>query len=274
MKIKALKISGSNNVKTIPLSSTTFNVSVNGKAVTHDLSRVSVIFSLDDKLSARSCYEQIVGYERDGKVISSEEYNAKPIYYNEDSSESEVLRAIANRKEMSGFNPVKIFIDEPVEFDIIGEIEDTKSLFITCNIGGTYAKNAILFTLDQVKIEFDEYLLMAEANKSHARFGKLDRKCLEYVQVNGSYPFGRGFGERSPASYLSLADAQLSEERIRANVRNAVNGVIFKEEPTIFKASQLLARLELAREMADKSAKDSAMDTIIIDLSLYIQGAK
>lgn len=67
----------------------------------------TLIVSKSSKIELQSKYEQIVGYVRGNETMTREEYEKYPTYYDENSSEEDTLRAIANRKHLHGFEPVK-----------------------------------------------------------------------------------------------------------------------------------------------------------------------
>lgn len=101
---------------------------VNGK----ETKLKKLIINESDSLHSIELGKVLSHYENDsGHRMSIEEFESKPTYYDNETPDEEVLRRIANKKEVEGFKPVGFDRDTKiVELNIIGYMEDTGSLFI------------------------------------------------------------------------------------------------------------------------------------------------
>jgi len=191
-------------------------------------------------------------YRRNEETMTVSEFDSKPQGYDEDSSEEEVLRAIANRKELKGFEPYyEDVLPQDVELNVVGHIKNTCSKFISCSLKRRYDDTPVIYKVDVLKVAMDEYLTLRTKHASHAKFAKPDRGYLEFVQINNSYcfedcyPFGDWNYKRI---YSNLKEAQNEEENIRECVRSVVNNAVFKVDFTKIKAMNVLNQLSLVKK--------------------------
>lgn len=136
MKIKVLEIIGKDLFLVKPgIIDNYVDIFINRNEVHSELKQKGFVFKSDDIIELRPRNKTIVEYKKGKRTMTTEEFNSKRTYYDSDSTEEETLRAIANRKEVEGFEPVyKDSEFEVVELDIYGKVEDTNSDFIKCSI--------------------------------------------------------------------------------------------------------------------------------------------
>jgi len=242
--------------------------------ITDDQRRLDLVINKDQKFEFVSKISVVSCYVRGDETMSIEEYRSKPQRYYEDSSDEDVLRAIANKKELYGFVAKnEIQSRKKVEFEVIGSIEDTGSFFISCSISPSlYSKEPSVFTLYGSNIALDEYKKLSEEYKSHATFSKLDSKRLRYQKINGKYAFydAKPYNDSPYISvFTSLKSALIEEKLIRDKVRCDVKKIIFPEEISGYKCTQLISKIETLISMSVKKTKDELATLILNDLRDY-----
>lgn len=213
-------------------------------------------------------------YKRGNEVLSIKEYQAKPQSYNSYSSEEHTLRALANRKELEGFeaiyeeNPI-----EDVEIKIVGYVEYTGSNFINSQITSGYRMPSINYILYVNLITMDEYNNLKEEYNNQGKFETPDRRYLRFVKVNNKYAFGDGypFGDSDYIrKYDTLEEAQAEEQKVRNMVRTAVINSIFPQNIiSTVKAEEILAQLKIINKLKTKLEMTNALNLVIKDLTNY-----
>lgn len=231
------------------------------------------VISIDDKLEYLPRNPEILEYRKGNQVMSVEEYNKLKSWYDEDSSDEDVLRAIANKKQKEGFYAVhKPHDPELVEFEIVGYTQDTGSEFISSVISTErWEKHPTLFTVFGQSVVMDEYKKLAEKYSGHAKFDKPDRPYLRFTKINGSYVFGdnRPFNDyHQRRSFTDLEGAKEYELNLRREVQSVVLSAIYPKEMTSFKRDQLISNLNMAKGLS-KRAMIESIDSIIKDLQDY-----
>lgn len=277
MKIKAVKILDKKAylIKPGELDSN-IDFYVNREIIPAELKRLGMTIKESDVVEFLPRTKTLLGYEKGKVFLSVEEYKSKPQNYYQDSSEEEVLRAIANRKELKGFEPKYKEIEfEPVEIEIYGNVQDTKSYFINCGITGKWDKEPIVYTLDVNKITIDEYKKVRAEFSNHAKFEDLDRNYLRFVKINNNYCFGDRypFTEiRNEKIFTSLNDASNEELKIRIDVRNTALKQIFPNDVNENKKIMILSHLRAIKKAKTKSVMDEMIQILINDLQDYQKG--
>lgn len=101
---------------------------LNGEILNDELLRVDLVIKKTDLFQTLSNQKKIGDYRRGDEIISLETFKSKTQYYDSDSSEEETLRAIANRKELSGFEPHYLEIEpEVIGLNVVAYISNTES---------------------------------------------------------------------------------------------------------------------------------------------------
>lgn len=241
---------------------------------TNDTSRVDLIINPEDKFQTLSPSKTLVDYRRGEEIISVDYFCSKPQYYDEDSSDEETLRAIANKKELSGFQAhYKIPELQDVNTKIIGWIENTGSVFIDCTVTSSSYNPVVIFTISGNRIAMDEYNKLREEYSEHARFEKPDRNYLRFTKINNHYAFHDSypFGDYEYRKQLSsLDEASSEEENIRKSVKNAVVKAVFKPSLTETKKIQLISQLNSIKKLKTKKSMEEMLSVLIEDLSEYV----
>jgi hypothetical protein len=278
-KLKVLQIRNSDSY-VVSESTIKRNLSYNIEAylngeVLNNITNKKVVISSNDRLQYRRKNPVITHYQRGDEIMSIEDYNSKPTYYNDDYTDEQVLEAIANKKLLDGFEPVCVEDDlHDFEYEVVGYVEDTKSNFISCTVSYDYIETPkVVFTVFGREIALDEYKKLSIKYKDHAKFEPLDREYLRFVRINNNYVFGdhSPFGDWNYRSFhTNLEDAQKVEEEFRQAVRDAVTKAVFKENLTEIKNLQVLSQLKLIRKQSTKKDVFKLLDCLIEDLQEYV----
>ena len=213
-------------------------------------------------------------YRRGNEVLTKEEYQAKPQSYDSCSSEEHTLRAIANRKELEGFQPFyELNPIEDVNIKIVGYVEYTGSNFISSKITSCWRTPSIDYVLYVNLVTMDEYNILKEEYKDQGKFETPDRRYLRFVKVNNKYAFSDGypFGDCDYIrKYNTVEEAQAEEERVRNMVRTAVINSIFPQNTiSLVKAEEILSQLKLINKLKTKLEINNALNLVIKDLDNY-----
>jgi len=270
MEINVLKIIGKKEsylIKTGTIGSGKYLL--NGYEVSDLLKNNDLVIAGDDKFEYLSSSRVLIDYKKGNKTISKEDYRSRSQYYDEDSTDEETLRAIANKKELKGF---EARYEEPkpemVLCKIVGIVEDTGSRFISCTITNRYNKVPLLYTIYPKKDSMDEYNLLAEKYSSEANFQEPDRPYLRFVKVNKNYIFGDcyPFGDYSyKKSSMYLKDIQEEEVNIRKLVRERVEKEVFCKNLTEIKATQILSQLRTIEKIKTRKSMAESIAILIGD---------
>jgi len=254
--------------------STSAHYYVNGNPVDKELNYRDLVIGSKDVLTVKSNTKQLKEYACGDKVMSIEDYRSKPTYFDDDSSDESVLRAIANKKELEGFTAVYIEPEqEKVELVVVGSIPNIKSRFISCSIGGLHDKYPVVYGIDVNRVTINEYNILSEKYSDHANFPEVDRGYLRFTKINNdfifpdNYPFNQIQKEKY---YASLEDCQTEEENIRNKVRKRIQQAIFKDNPTLVKSSYILSQLKLCKKVSSAKAKNEMLNSMIDDMSKYL----
>lgn len=275
--LKVLSIRGTDSfmVRGGDLEPNHFKFKVDGVLLDSSMLRRDIV--VHDKVEYNSCSKTIVEYRKDGKIMSVEEFRSKPTYYNDESTDEEILRRIANKKELEGFIPVyEESCFKEMELDVVGYVEDTGSGFIGCTITTRYGKHPVVYTVYGREVTLDEYDRLSKEYSEHAKFEKLDRHYLRFVKINNAYAFGNyaPFGDfEYQKSFSDLDKAKEYEAGIRKDVKDAVDKVVLKDKNgkiSYFKAGQLLERLKLVRSLKTNASMKDSLGFIISDLEDYL----
>ena len=213
-------------------------------------------------------------YRRGNQILSKEEYQSKPQTYDSYSSEEHTLRALANRKELEGFEPFyELNPTEDVEINIVGYVEYTGSNFISSKITSCWRTPSIDYVLYVNLVTMDEYNILKEEYKDQGKFETPDRRYLRFVKVNNKYAFSDGypFGDYDYIrKYNTIEEAQAEEEKVRHMVRTAVTNSIFpKNTISLVKAEEILSQLKLINKLKTKLEINNALNLVIKDLDNY-----
>lgn len=277
MKIKVIEVVGKDSfiVKAGELDQNT-DFYINEELVHSELKRQGFKIKKSDVVKFLPKNKTLLGYEKGKKFLTIEEYKSKPQYYDGDSSEENVLRAIANRKELEGFEPKYKEIEfELVELEVYGSIIDTNSNFVNCGITGRWDKEPIVYTLDVNKITVDEYKKIRTEFSNHAKFEDLDRSYLRFAKINNSYCFGDRypFTEiRNEKVFISLEKATEEEFNIRSDVRKTALRQIFPNNVNENKKIMIISHLKAIKKAKTKSTMDEMLQILISDLQDYQKG--
>lgn len=253
------------------------NYYLNGEMLYDKLINDKVVINKNDNFQYKKD-KVLIDYRNGEKVISIEEYNSKPQYYDDENTDEEVLRAIANKKELEGFRPnYNENVFENVDINIVGSIENTESYFIECNIQSIYKKDPVVYTVNGGKIAMDEYMILSKKYSSQAKFGKPDRNYLRFVKINNNYAFSdtKPFGDWAYRdNFTNLKLAKDCEKQIRESVRRVVKKHLFKEKLTEYKAVQLLGQINLVKKSTSIENMVQQLDLISNDLEKYVNSIK
>ena len=218
-------------------------------------------------------------YARGSEHMSIEDYKSKPQRHWEDSSDEEIIDAIANKKALSGFKPVyKSPQIEEVLFNVVGYISDTNSSFITCNSNADeYSKNQVVYDVDGSLIAMDQYKLLSEKYKDQASFEVPSRKYLRFTSINYNFAFDDVFPFRDCSYYASFTTLVLAteyEDKIRNAVTSVVTQAVFQTDLTEPKRLCLISRLQLVASLKSVQSKNESIDALIEDLKFYWENCK
>lgn len=246
---------------------------LNKNLIDNNAKKHEIVFKKTDTLEILPKQKEIIGYKKDDSFLSVEEYKSKPTYFDSDSSEEETLRAIANRKEIEGFEPVYKEIDfERVEIEIYGFIEDTNSKFIHCGITDRFnSKNPNVYILNENKIAVDEYNLLKDKYSNHGNFDNLDRNYIEFAKINGNYAFSRSdFSEkRADKLFAKLETAIQYEKELREKIQKIVKSRLFPEKIQDYKRLLIISHLKAIKKAKSKTVMEEMLQILIEDLQDY-----
>lgn len=246
---------------------------INKNLIDNKAKKHEIILKKTDSIEILPRQKEIIGYKKEDSFITVEEYKSKPTYFDSDSSEEETLRAIANRKEIDGFEPVFKEIDfEKVEVEVYGFIEDTKSKFIHCGITDRFnSKNPNVYILNENKIAVDEYNILKDKYSSHGKFSNLDRNYIEFAKINGHYAFSRSdFSEkRADKLFSKLETAIQYEKELRERIRKIVKARLFPEKIQDDKRLLIMSHLKAIKKAKSKNVMDEMLQILIEDLQDY-----
>lgn len=274
MKIKVLEILGKDSylIKDSELSSN-IDFYVNREIIPLEIKRRGLKINKKDVLEYLPTTKELLGYERDKEFLTVDEYKSKPQTYYEGSSEESVLRAIANRKELEGFEPKYKDIDfEKVEIEIYGNVKETNSDFILCGITGRWDKEPVVYTLNVNAVTVDEYKKLKDEHYTHATFEDLDRTYLRFAKINNSYSFDDiyPFCEiRNEKIFNSLELATAEESKVRDMVRKRALKSIFPKSLNDSKKIVILSQLKAIKKAKTKPVMDEMLQILINDLQDY-----
>lgn len=274
MNIKVIEIIGKDAFLIKPFELNEYvDYYLNKNLIHPELKKRGMVFKKDDLIEFLPRNKEVVGYKKDDLLLSVEDFKSKRTYYDSDSTEEETLRAIANRKEIEGFEPVYKEIEfEKVELDIYGNIQDTKSRFIKSGITDRWSNNPVVYALHENEIAVDEYNKLKKKYSNHARFDDLDRSYIEFAKINGNYAFSSGnmFSEkRNEKIFLSLQEATTAENEIRERISRIVKTRVFPEKPDANKKLMIISHLKAIRKAKSKSVMDEMLQILIEDLQDY-----
>lgn len=248
---------------------------LNGNEIHWEILRDRFIISIEDKFQYLGRDEILVDYRKGNIIMSKEEYNSKPTYYDDEKSDEYVLRCIANKKELEGFvaNYQEPILQD-VELNIVGYIEDTKSKFISCTISGKWEfKELVVYTTYGSLIAMDEYNKLSKKYENHAIFEKPDRSYLRFVKINNNFAFDDmfPFSDREfIKNFTTLDQATKEEENIRDTVKKYIDKQVFKENLTLIKSTAVLSQLKMIQKIKNKKNMDESINILIKDLTDYV----
>ena len=224
MKIKVVKIIGKKAflIKKGELNSNT-ELYINGKLIPNELKKIGLTFNESDIIEFLPSQKTLLGYEKGNIFMSVEEYNSKPRYYDEDTSDEDVLIRIANKKELEGFIPkYKDKELEKAEIEVYGTIEETNSNFIFCSVTSQWDKSPVIYNLNVNEVTLDEFNNLKNKYNSHATFENSESNYLRFAKINNNYAFNDCYPfteSRNEKIFLSLDEATKEEYKIRESVR-------------------------------------------------------
>lgn len=246
---------------------------LNDELISNELKKNSLTISKDDKFQFMPNANELLGYERGKEFLTVEEYRAKPQYYSDEHSDEDVLRAIANKKELEGFIPKykeKQLTD--INLEIYGYISDTNSNFIMCGATNSYNSKPVIYSLNVNKITIDEYNILKDKYSDHAKFDKLDRTYLRFTKINNSYTFSDcyPFTEIGDEKiFTDLLQAKDEESKIRESVKNAVLKEVFPTNISDEKKLMIASQLKLIVKLKNKKEITEMLNLLIEDLEDY-----
>ena len=275
MEVNVLEFKNGNHLVKSGELNRSFEFSLNGDKMVNVMRNNDLILSKDDVLCYIPRQNTIVNYIREGVSMSTDEYQSKPQYHDEENTDDEIIEAINNRRELEGFKPVYEKVEPtPVSINVVGFIEDTGSKFISCAIKcSQFTKVSNVYSISGRLISLDEYEKLSNEFSDHARFGTPDRPYLRFTKINGKYAFEdfKPFGDREYfETFTQLEDAKEAEEKTRERVRNKVNLAVFKNEITAYKNNQILTHLKIIKKTKTVKAKNELLYMLISDLSEYL----
>jgi hypothetical protein len=279
MKIKVVEIIGKESflIKSSELGINT-DFYINREIIPNELKSQGITIKKNDVVEYLPKTKELIGYEKGEVFLSVSDYNLKPQYYNSDSSEETVLRAIANRKELEGFEPKYKEIDfESVEIEIYGNVQDTKSNFIHCGITGRWSSSPVVYTVNQNDIAVAEYKKLRSVYSSHATFEDLERNYIRFAKINGDFAFSNHswLAEiKNEKMFLSLEDAIKHEKEIRDLVQKLTLKKVFTEKINDIKKIMLLSHLKAIKKAKTKSVMDEMLQILITDIQDYQKGVE
>lgn len=277
MKIKVIEIIGKESflIKSSELSANT-DFYINREIIPNELKSQGITIKNNDVIEYLPKNKELIGYEKGIEFLTIDEYNSKPQNYSSESSEEKVLRAIANRKELEGFEPKYKEIDfENVEIEIYGNVQDTNSNFIHCGITGRWSTTPVVYTVNQNAIAVDEYKKLRSKYSSHATFEDLERNYIRFAKINGNYAFSdhSWLDEiRNEKIFISLEEATKHEKELRELVKKLALKKVFPEKINDNKKIILLSHLKAIKKAKTKSVMDEMLQILITDIQDYQKG--
>ena len=271
MKLKVIDIVGSNSYyfrlpKWDRLRHTLY---VNNKKVDPVVLEIGFTFSMHDEVGYMPSSKILKHYEKNGEVLSIEQYNSMPTYYNSDTPDDEVLVCINNKKKLEGYKPVYEEPSiQPCEIEVIGSIQRTGSDFIRPSISNNSSE--CVYLLDVNEVTLDEYDKLRHKYSHIATFEFSDRHYLRFTKVNNKFAFDDRypFKERTnPLIFENLDDAKKEEESIREKVRQSVRNCIGKLSDE--KRVSIISYLKNTKRAKSKEAMAGMIDILIEDLTEF-----
>ena len=269
MKLKVIDVINSNSYYfKLPRWDRLYNgLYINGEKINDISLEIGFTFSKDDSVGYMPSSKELLHYEKDGKILSVDEYNAMPTYYDSDTPDEDVLVRISNRKKLEGYRPVyKELTIQPYELEVIGSIESTGSDFIFPSVSNQTM--ASVYLIDANNVSLDEYSKLSKKYSSSAIFEKPDRDYLRFTKVNKEYPFNDcyPFNERpNPVIFDNLDDARKEEDSIRSKVRERVMKCIgnLSDEKRV----SIISYLKNTKKAKTRESMIDMLDILIDDLS-------
>lgn len=271
MKLKVIDIVGSNSYyfRLPKWDRLRHSLYINNKEVDPVVLEIGFTFSKDDSVGYMPSSKILKHYERNGEVLSIEQYNSMPTYYDSDTPDDEVLVCINNKKKLEGYKPVYEEPSiQPCEIEVIGSTQRTGSDFIRPSISNNSSE--CVYLLDVNEVTLDEYDKLRHKYSHTATFKVPDRHYLRFVQVNKKFPFDDRypFTERNnPLIFENLDDAKKEEESIREKVRQSVRNCIGKLSDE--KRVSIISYLKNTKRAKSKKAMADMIDILIEDLTEF-----
>ena len=271
MKLKVIDVINSNSYYfKLPRWDRLYNgLYINGEKIDQTLLEIGFTFSKDDKVGYIPSIGEILHYEKDVKIMSKDEYNSMPTYYDSNTPDEDVLVCISNRKKLKGYKPVyKELTIQPYELEVIGSIESTGSDFILSSMSSQTSKP--MYSIDANNISLDEYNKLSREYSSIAVFEEPDRGYLRFVEVNkkfafnDSYPFNE---QPNLVMFDNLDDAKKEEDSIRSKVREHVIKCIGNLSDE--KKMSIISYLKNTKRAKTTEIMINMIDILINDLSEF-----
>jgi len=247
---------------------------LNGEEISTQIKRKGLIINKDDKLQFLPSNKTLTHYKRGDEFLSIKEFNSKPQSYNDKSTDEQVLHAIANKKELEGFEAV--YEDsklEDIELNIVGFLDDTGSEFIKGVIQSRYSSDKVLYTVYGKEIAMDEYKANELKYKNIARFYLEEGKTnINYAKINGNYCFNNVYycGDQNYISHhTTLEEAKEQENKIRSVVRVWIKRAIDGYPVSHYNISNTLVTLKNIKKMKTKKTMDELIDVAISNIEEY-----
>mgnify|MGYP001193052302 FL=1 len=269
MKLKVIDVINSNSYYfKLPRWDRLYNgLYINGEKINDISLEIGFTFNKDDSVEYMPVNKEILHYEKNGEILSKDEYNNMPTYYDSDTAEEDVLVRISNRKKLEGYKPVyKELILQPYEIEVVGSIESTGSEFILSSISNQTSETVYL--IDTNRVTLDEYHKLSMKYADIAIFEKPDRSYLRFTKINNNYAFRDSypFIERvNPIAFDNLTDAKKEEQNIRLMVRDTVIKHIGKLSD--LKKLSIISFLKNTKKAKTRESMIDMLDILIDDLS-------
>lgn len=276
MKLKVIDVINSDSYYfKLPKWDSLYNgLYINGEKINDISLEIGFTFNKDDSVEYMPKNKEILHYEKNGEILSKDEYSNMPTYYDSDTAEEDVLTRISNRKKLEGYKPVyKELILQPYEIEVVGSIESTGSDFILPSVSNQSVSNQTakpIYLIDANNISLDEYNKLSREYSSIAVFEKPDSGYLRFVKVNKKYAFSDcyPFNERpNPVIFDKLDDARKEEGSIRLKVRERVIKCIgnLSDEKRV----SIISYLKNTKRAKTRRAMIDMIDILIDDLSEF-----
>lgn len=271
MKLKVIDVVGSNSYyfRLSKWDGLRHTLYVNNKEVDPVVLEIGFTFSMHDEVGYMPSSKILKHYEKNGEVLSIEQYKSMPTYYDSDTPDDEVLVCINNKKKLEGYKPVYEEPSiQPCEIEIIGSIQRTGSDFIRPSISNN--SSGCVYLLDVNEVTLDEYDKLRHKYSHIATFEFSDRHYLRFTKVNNKFAFEDRypFTERNnPLIFENLDDAKKEEESIREKVRQSVRNCIGKLSDE--KRLSIISYLKNTKRAKSKAAMADMIDILIEDLTEF-----